>query len=117
MASVGLGNCPLEENKELCAQVIYIGEALPEIIRSSKDTREALIRIEAKVEPLPEMAKDQKTVAERVVAVEEHQRGLDIRILAIEKTQEQSRNFVITSLFMALMAFITAAITAIFKRV
>jgi hypothetical protein len=99
--------CPLADNKELCDQVITLGKAMPGLIETVNANGVTLARIEEKVSTLPEIARGQHEAAQRLAALEEHLRGAEVRISSLEKQQDDSRRFLISAMFAAVLGFVT----------
>jgi hypothetical protein len=100
------GMCPLAD-KELCDQVVTLGKAVPSLIETVNANGLTLARIEEKVSTLPEIARGQHEAAQRLAALEEHLRAAEARISSLEKQQEDSRRFLISAMFAAVMGFVT----------
>jgi len=98
--------CPLADS-ELCDQVIMLGKAVPGLVETVNGMGLTLARIEEKVSALPEIARGQYEAAQRLAALEEHLRGAEARISSLEKQQEDSRRFLISAMFAAVMGFVT----------
>ena len=101
------GMCPLAGDRELCEQVITLGKAVPGLIETVNANGLTLARIEEKVSALPDIARGQHEAAQRLAALEEHLRGAEVRINALEKQQEDSRRFLISAMFAAVLGFVT----------
>jgi hypothetical protein len=100
----------LADNKDLCDQVVTLGKAVPGLIETVNANGVMLARIEEKVSTLPEIARGQHEAAQRLATLEEHLRGAEIRLNALEKEQEDSRRFLISAMFAAVLGFVTGII-------
>jgi hypothetical protein len=111
------GICPLAGNTELCDQVITLGKALPGLVETVNANGLTLARIEEKVSALPEIARGQQEAAQRLAALEEHLRGAEVRISALEKQQEDSRRFLVSAMFAAVLGFVTGILGLVMREV